>query len=164
MQFIKIPNSWLFHINIIYTSKYNVENLETKLHFISLFFYITKNSHNNMNMKISEKVCTFLCYWELQLKKYSEKSHVLLKWNQTTKLNLWYLKKIEYVVFFTNYLLYHYFKIVSKNENPFPKIPILGKSPNHHQHDSKLNNNSKFKPQMSNDQSLSLMPCSSKIM
>jgi hypothetical protein len=42
MQFIKIPNSWLFHINIIYISKYNVENLDIKLHFISFFFFYYK--------------------------------------------------------------------------------------------------------------------------
>jgi hypothetical protein len=53
---------------------------------------------------------------------------------------------------------------VFKNENPFPIIPIFGQSPSHHQHHSKLNKNSKFKPPISNDQSLSLMPCSSKTM
>jgi hypothetical protein len=40
---------------------------------------------------------------------------------------------------------------VSKNGYPFPRTPIFGQSPSHYQHDSKLDNNSNFKPPMSND-------------
>jgi len=75
------------------------------------------------------------------------------------------ISKIEYVVFY--YKILHLFSLlqncVSKNEYPFPRISIFVKSPSHHQHDSKQSKNSNFKPSMSNDQSLSLMPCSSKI-
>jgi hypothetical protein len=39
---------------------------------------------------------------------------------------------------------------VFKNEILFPELPYLG-SPKSHQHDSKLNKNSKFKPIMFND-------------
>ncbi len=59
LQFIKTAYSWLFHITKIYTSKYNVNNPKTKLHFISLFFDTTKNSLNNMNMKITIEVCSY---------------------------------------------------------------------------------------------------------
>jgi hypothetical protein len=64
MQFIKTLDSWLFHIPKICILKYNVENPKTKLHFISFFIYITKNSHNNMNMKITTKVYTSPIYWK----------------------------------------------------------------------------------------------------
>jgi len=72
-------------------------------------------------------------------------------------------KKTEFVVFATKYLHLSLFQnCVFKNEYPFLIFPIFEQSSSHHQHDSKLNKNSKFKPPMSNDQPLSLMPCSSK--
>jgi len=46
----------------------------------------------------------------------------------------------------------------------FLELPPLGKSPNHHQHESKFNKNSKFKLPMSNDQSLSVMHVHPKTM
>jgi hypothetical protein len=73
---------------------------------------------------------------------------------------------IEAIIFC--YKILHLFSLfqncVSKNEYPFPVTFICGQSPSHHQHDSKRNKNSKFKLPMSNDQSISLMPCSSKTM
>ncbi len=83
----------------------------------------------------------------------------MLKLNQIEKLNMWYIKT-KFIVYMTMYL----HDSVSKNENPFPRTSFFGQSLNHHQHDSKLNKNSKFKPPMSDDQSLSLMFCSSKTM
>jgi hypothetical protein len=81
--------------------------------------------------------------------------------------------KIKYVVY-QKQIYSFYYKIptspsllqnrVFKNKNSFPRTPIFRQSPSHHQHDSKPNKNSKFKSPMSNDQSLSLMPCSSKTM
>jgi hypothetical protein len=73
------------------------------------------------------------------------------------KYSLYFLLPSTYIYFINK-------KNVSKNENPFPITPIFGQSASHYQYDSKLNKNSKFKPPMSNDQSLSLMPCSSKTM
>jgi hypothetical protein len=78
---------------------------------------------------------------------------------------MWYIKNIVCIFYYqvpTSISLIK--KKVSKNENPFPITPIFGQSASHYQYDSKLNKNSKFKPPMSNDQSLSLMPCSSKTM
>jgi hypothetical protein len=128
------------------------------------FLYIIKNSHNNKTMKIIAKVCTYLVYWKLQ-SKYSKSSMVY--WNEikTTRLNMWYIKNIIYSFGYkvpTSAPLFQ--NCVSKNENPCPITFIFGQFPSHHQHDSKPNKNSKFKPLMSNDQSLSLMSCSFKIM
>jgi hypothetical protein len=50
--FIKTPNLRLFQITKIYIS----ENPKTKLQFISSYFDITKNSHNNINIKFTTKV------------------------------------------------------------------------------------------------------------
>ncbi len=63
MQFLKTPNSWLYHITKIYASKYNVDKIKRQnynsLHYI---FDTTENSHNNMNMETTTKVCTTLFY------------------------------------------------------------------------------------------------------
>ncbi len=125
-------------------------------------FDITYNSHNNLNMKITTKICTSFVYSKLQ-SKYNKKFHVLLKCNQIARLNLWHTKT-KSINFATKYLhLFPYFKTMClKNEFHFPRTPTFGQSPSHHQHDSKPNKNSKFKPLMSNDQSLSVMPCTSK--
>jgi hypothetical protein len=53
------PNSWLFLITRIYTSKYNVK-ITTK-RFIVHFHDIsntTNDSHNKSNVEIHEEVCT----------------------------------------------------------------------------------------------------------
>ncbi len=59
---VKTLYSCLFHITRIYTSRYNANNPKIKFYFILYIFDTTENSHNNMNMKITVKVCTFFVY------------------------------------------------------------------------------------------------------
>jgi hypothetical protein len=76
-------------------------------------------------METNTKVYISFIYWKLQ-SKYNEKFHVLLKWNQTTRLNVWYIKK-QSIVFVTKYLhQFPYSKTMSKNESHLPKLPLLG--------------------------------------
>jgi hypothetical protein len=69
--------------------KQQSKNPETKLHFISLFFDTTKNSHNNMNMKIIVEIC---CLLKTSIKIQQKIPCSIEKWNQTSRLNLWYIK------------------------------------------------------------------------
>ncbi len=62
LPFIKTHDSWLFHITKIYTSKYIVKNSITRLQVISSYFDTTENSHNNMNIEITVKICDSLYY------------------------------------------------------------------------------------------------------
>jgi hypothetical protein len=64
-------------------------DLQPTLHYI---FDITKNPHNNMDMKITAEVCISLFYWKINSIKIIAKVHVLWKWN----LN----NKIKFVVFY----------------------------------------------------------------
>jgi hypothetical protein len=62
-------------------------------------------------MEINAEVCTSLVYWKSQ-SKYYKKFHVQLKYNQTSRLNLWYSKP-EFIVSTTKYLHpYVYSKIM----------------------------------------------------
>jgi hypothetical protein len=97
LPFIKTPNSWLFYITKICTSKCIVKNSKNKvtIHFIILWYY--KKFTQRYEHKIHSKS---LCFFVL-LKPWIQittKSHVLLKWNQNNKENLWNIK-IKFVVF-----------------------------------------------------------------
>jgi hypothetical protein len=59
---IKTPYSWLFHIIRIYTLKYILKTLKTRLQFILSYYDITKNSRNNINIEFIIEVSASLCY------------------------------------------------------------------------------------------------------
>jgi hypothetical protein len=132
--------------------KMYVENSRNKIiiHFIIFWYY--KKSHNNI--EITTEVCTF--FFTKNWIKITKKIHVLLKWNQNNKINfVVYQNKICGFLLQSIYIYFYFPKnYVSKNELFFPKTPLFGQS----QVTSswlKTNKNSKFKPTMFHDQSMS---------
>jgi len=67
------------------------KNPDTRLEFISLYFDTTKNSHNNMDMKIIVKVYSFLFIENSII--ITKKFHVLLKKNQNIKIKFMIFQK-----------------------------------------------------------------------
>jgi hypothetical protein len=115
------------------------------------YFDTTENSHNNMNMKIIVEVCISLVYWKTLIKIQQKiPCFVEIKSNSKIKFVVYQKQSLKFLL--QNTYIYHYSKNrVFKNENPFLRTPIFGQSLSQHQHDSKPNKNSKFKPPMPND-------------
>jgi len=117
-------------------------------------FDTTKNSCNNMDMEIIAEICTSWFYWKKLHSNYTKiPCFVEMKSKQQNKFCG--LSKNKYAVF--------YYKVpmvictsskLCVYDSFSPNLPFLG-SPKSHHHDSKTNKNSKFKPIMFHEQSLS---------
>ncbi len=157
LPFIKTPNSWLFHITKIYTSKYIVKNSKKKITIQFIISWYYRKFTQWYKHKIHYKSLCFFVSLKTWIKITAE-SHVLLKYFKTTikiQCNIKTKSKVFYCKFLQLLSLIPQ-NCVSKNYVfSFLDPPPLGNP----QSSSwfKTNNNSKFKLTKFLDQSLSWM-------
>ena len=120
LPFIKTLDSWLFHITKIYTSEYNAKKSKDKITIHYITFLILQKIHTTIWIWKSLQKFVFLYFIENST-KITTTFHVLLKWNQNSKIKSMVYQKQNLWFATIKYLQLSYFlKIVCVQITLFP--------------------------------------------